>query len=614
MEPKRHKYIKFFLGIIILVLFVLALFFIKKAEYTKPIVQNTKILNLNISIESTESMPVEKNIYGANLAKYWDEIGPWGDEDIKTLLTELSLNSIRNVGGLVHYQRVWLSDDQVEKLLTPEEKINLLPNNEVRGFGYIISDREKTGEEKEVQEITSPKSKYGGLSYLEGYQNKLPRNFIRDIVDISKVSNSSISYTINMKNGTPDEILEQISFLIDSGVNIEYVEMGNEMYSKGNDYYQSGDPKIQAQLAVSRYLDGAEEFRSKIKNVYPEIKFAVTSAPKKGFEETADGFDSDYSFNSQWNIALNEEMQERNYDTYVMHFYHGFFGCNDIYKTMDKNSIFECSVKELRTIDNESISNNLDTSIPVILEYYRKTFENKDMIVTEWNINQDNSKTGGALANSILHAAFVGDFINLLNKENSEHGNFIKLANYHTLSTSGGNAMINKRHVLNNTKNNEPEDVGNFVRRTPYFSFRSIRDVFKSNYVPAKITIRNLSQSDSLLEDIRMYPYINSKGQIAIYIVNLSYKDVDFESIKINEKYIDLEKSTGKIDYIYGEDPSYSKGYTEFSSKPQTEIQELNKNLDRISGQIIPAQGTGTIYINPEEKNSIPWLDYIKIL
>ncbi|MCB9820739.1 alpha/beta hydrolase fold domain-containing protein [Candidatus Nomurabacteria bacterium] len=594
----------FFIGIVV----VAGMFAVSKSSLRDAIlpgmVDPLNSVGMSVDIYSVPgTQKVEKDIYGVALAKYWDEIGPWGDNDIENALEELDLNSIRNVGGLVKYQRVWLSDEQVAELLTEDEQMALLPGNEVRGFGYIIADRiseEAAGNEGEVAEITEPKPKYDNLSYLEGYQNSYPHNFIHDIVSIANVSDATVSYTININYGTPEEAAQQVAFLIDQGVNLKYVEMGNEVYSKGNKYYINGNPLITAPISVASYIEDANEFRSAIAAVAPNVKFALVAAPKKGFEEAAEGFDSDGDFNTQWNIALNEAMNANGYDTYIMHFYHGFFTCSDIFTSMQRDDIFNCSKGELDDFDNPSPLPNLATAMPPIYDYYHDTFSDKNMIITEWNINQDSTRTNSTLANSILHAAFTGQFLNLINDANFRHGNFIKLASYHTFATDGGNAMISKRTTSNNEALTEPEDIGNFVRRTPYFAMKSMKNIFKNDYTPAQYNVNFTEDAEEFGQDIFFYTYKSPSGNIAIFVSNLSNKTLRFSEISLDGQNVDLYNSASYIEYIDGNNNYYSLGTTEFEKNPGLDANVVEERFKRTSNLYIPAYGVGTVYITPK--------------
>lgn len=594
----------FFIGVVV----VTGMFAISKSSLRDAIlpgmVDPLNSVEIDISLNSIPgTQKVESDIYGVALAKYWDEIGPWGNSDIEEALEELDLNSIRNVGGLVKYQRVWLTDEQVAALLTEEEQSALLPGNEVRGFGYIIADREAeeaVGNEGEVAEITEPKQKYDNLSYLEGYQNTYPRNFIHDIVDIANVSEATASYTVNINYGTPEEAAQQVAFLIDQGVDLKYVEMGNEVYAKGNKYYINGNPLITAPISVESYIEDANEFRSAISSVAPGVKFALVAAPKKGFEEATEGFDSDGDFNTQWNIALNEAMEDNGYDTYIMHFYHGFFTCDDVFTTMQRDNIFECSKIELQNFNNPTPLPDLATAMPPIYDYFHNTFPDKDMIITEWNINQDPTRTNSTLANSILHAAFTGQFLNLINDANFRHGNFIKLASYHTLATDGGNAMINNRNVGNNETLSEPEDIGNIVRRTPYFAMKSMKNIFKNNYVPVQFNLNFTEDLEEFWQDIFFYTYKSPSGNIAIFVSNLSDKTLRFSEISLDGKSVDIYNSPAYIEYIDGNNNYYSLGSTEFSKNPGLQANVIEERFKRTSNLYIPAYGVGTIYITPK--------------
>jgi len=548
------------------------------------------------------AQPVESGIYGTGTAKFLDEVGtiPSWQDDITESLEELSPTVLRfPAGGLVKYSHVWT--DHMNQPLSAEETTALVNGNEIRGNGWILEDRieeEEAGNDGELAEITAPKPKYGNLSYLEGFQNLLSRNFIHDFVDITEQTNSDALFVVNINYGTPAEAAQQIEFLINQGVTIRGVEMGNEVYSKANKYFMAGSPSVQAPIGVTNYLNDADEFRTAIEAVAPGLSYAVVSAPKKGIEETVDGFDGDTDYNGYWNTALATQMGSHGYTNYIMHFYAPFTPCIDEVATGIKSVIFECGKNEMKTFRKLAVQNSEEIVFPATLDWYASKFPGKNMWLTEWNINQDQEKTASKFANSVLHGIFTQDMMTMMNDANVRHDNFIKFSIYHTLATDGGNALLNKRRV-GNVASTEPEDIGGFVRRTPYFAMKSMKDIYRSSAIPMETTF-TINDPSVDTEEISIHAYKKNNGDIIFSVTNTTEKTLRIGNFVVDGQMVNLDDSSGSIEFLEGASNAASRGETEFAVTPDEEANMLEDQYSQISDLLIPGFGVGTFSVSPE--------------
>lgn len=545
---------------------------------------------------------VESGVYGTHTAKMYDEMASvpnWLDQ-ATDLMQELDINVLRYPsGGVVKYHHVWT--DYMTQPLTAEETTHLVNGNEIRGIGQIIQDRldeETRGNDGELAEIADPKPKFGNLSYLEGFQNNQPRNFIHDAVDIINATGAKMLYVINMRYANPAEVAQQVSYLINNGVDIVGYEFENEVYAKGGFYYQPGKPATVAPLSVTNYLNDADTYRDAILPIDPDAVFAVVASPKQNYEETADGFDADKSFNGYWNIALADQMTDHGYTNYVAHFYHPFFPCASQFATRDMVSVFTCSTEELRNFASTSNppAGSSQTPITPFLNYYYNLFPTGSKLwITEWNMNMDPTRTAGLLANSVLHGAMVTQFENLVNQENATHGNFIKYTNIHTFSTDGANALVNKR-TTSGKLNTEPLDSGDFVRRTPFFAMKYMNDIFDDGYKPLQASFT--SANTDVNNDLEIYAYKKQNGDIALSITNLSDKTVKIASLILDGQSVSLD-SSGSTQIMHGDANYSSKGATEFSANPGYEVETLETDFSGLNDLYIPSHGFGTVKISP---------------
>lgn len=546
------------------------------------------------------AQPVEPGLYGVGMAKFVDEItgvANW-QTDINPALTDLSPNILRYpTGGLVKYSHIWT--DYMTQTLSLDETAALVGGNEIRGNGWIIADRnaeEAHGNEGELGEIVDPLPKYGGLSYLEGFQNLLPGNFIHDFVDIVALTGAKVLYVANLRYATPEEAAQQVKYLVDHGVTIAGVEMDNETYAKGGYYYQSGSPSVKAPLAVTEYLNDSDAFRTAISAQVPGLQYAVVAAPKKGAQETADGFDADTDFNGYWNTALASQMGTHGYSNYVMHFYAPYASCTDEVIAGNQTDIFDCGVTDMRTLRAATAPDTVTTVFPVILDWYASQFPGKKMWLTEWNINQDPTKTDSKYANSILHGIFTENVLTMMNDANVRHNNFITNAIYHTLGTDGGNAMINKRHV-GGVLNTESLDIGNFVRRTPFFAFKTMKDIYKGGATPMDTTFV-LNDASVNEEDIVMRAYKMPNGSLKLSVTNATNKTIKVTAVTVDGQVL-ANTSKFSLNFLEGNSNAASRGETEFAINPVDTATTYFQKFKKQSLVTIPAFAAGVASVDP---------------
>lgn len=594
--------------IVLLIVVVLGIFVIITARpYANRLlglVNPADSIGINLELSSIPGAgEVQKGIYSVGAAKLYDELSPedgWLDTT-KTLMGELEPNNIRYpTGGLVKYIHAFTA--HMSQPLTATELANVVNvgyGPEIRGNGYITQDRideETRGNDGELAEITAPKPIYGNLSYIEGFQNTKSRNFIHDYVEIADSANAGTLFVVNMRYASPNEVADQIKFLVDNGQTITGVEMENEAYAKGGFYYIPGNPSVNAPIAVTNYLNDADEYRSAISAKVPGLTYAVVAAPKKGVQETADGFDSDTDFNGYWNTALATQMGSHGYSNYIMHFYAPFSTCKDEIDSGDRDSIFSCGNNEMHTLRKLASNDATETVFPALLDWYANKFPGKHMWLTEWNVNQDPTKTDSKFANSVLHGIFTQNILTMIDDANARHNNFVTFASYHTFATDGGNAMVN-RHVSKGAGNSEPSDINGFVRRTPYYAFLSMKEIYKDGYIPMNSTF-TLDNAGVDVNDITIDGYKKSDGTISLAITNTSQKTLSISSLKIDGKSVDLENSSASGYFMDGDANYSSRGETEFAINPGHEVSISEEQYNKVSDVFLPGYGVGTLKIN----------------
>ncbi len=562
------------------------------------LVSTSNVTGIDLTLSSIPNVqPVNSDLYGAHAAKLLDSV--YGTEDwlkkVKDITQDLSPSFIRYpAGGLSKYGHVWTNF--MNQPLTSSEQANLANGNEIRGNGYILADRNNEvsrGNTSELAEITTPLYKYGRLSYIDGVQNKQSRNFIHDFVDIATAARSKALFVANITYGTPNEALQQIDYLNSQGVEVVGVECGNEQYLKANEWFQTGNPQVVAPVSVSNYLDRCDQFKSVIQSSHPGLKIAPTAAPKKSFDEIGPGANTFASFNDVWNTALNTQMTQRGYTDYVMHFYDPFSSCTSVITSgSSKDEIFNCGSAEIANLQKNDVVPDGIVSLPAVLDWYHDNFPNKKLWLTEWNINS--STTSGDFSNTIIHAAFIQDVLNILNDANVKYGDFIKFADYHTLVQDNLVGMIEPRILGNNSNGNisEPDlDGGDFVKRISFLAYKTMKDVFLQKMTPLSVsyTVNNMNP-----HGLTVHAYLDSANNRAYLITsNLSNNDVPINSIKLGNGSAILNASVDTY-FIKGQSLSSSRGANMFSlNDAHDQIEEMSLNNQQLQDVKIPAYSVG---------------------
>lgn len=565
------------------------------------LVNPADIVEATFTLNTEQSAPVDVNLYGSSSAQYF-ELFDWGtDEVMQDLVTELGTPLLRFPSGGNTKWYHFKAPLNANEVLTEEEIANLAPGNEIRGYGNIEADRVEADEEiggigykDEIYDFVGQPGSDPAKS-SQGKQNTEPRNYIHDFAEMANDLDADVLFVMNIKNNTPAEVAEQVQFLVDEGVNIVGIEVGNEQYSKSN-FYLPGNPFVMAPTAVTNYLAHAEPYKTAVKQILPSVPFAVTAAPNKSFGETegvvGGGFDADGDFNSQWNVALSGQMGTYGYNNYVFHYYSGFDDCTDIpTEAIYTEEWFDCGTVELVDI----FGNTDSKSFPKLLDYYADLFgEDRGMWFTEWNINQDPNKTDAIFGNTMLHAIHTTNILNSLVDANERHNGFIKFSTYHTMGTEGvKNAMISPRKG-GESLDEFPQSPTHPNRRATYFAFLSMKDIFWDEM--EKISVSTEYSSDPGITFVNAFM---DGDDYVIHIANTTPKTIIPGSITIDGKIVDIESTQASSYFLEGDSISSSHGKSRFEDNPTGQLSELETSgtLDNL---LFPGFSVGYIRLeNP---------------
>lgn len=562
------------------------------------LVSLTQGVEANIDISPRDdARPVVAGVYGVSLQNYIDIFEPATDGE--EYLEELGIKTVRNTGGLSKYIR-WKKTPAME--LTASEQAALIDNGEgleVRGYGYTIADREYeesiNGNQDALEAITTPRTWYGNLDYLEGWQNLYPHNYIHDLVDVATGIDATLLYTINMRSGTPAEARDQVTFLADSGVDVK-VECGNEDYFSDAPWDGTGDnvDPDNAVSAVNAYLDTCDEFRTAILAATPGVEFAVSVAAPKYFNEQSD-IPGNVEYQQLWNAEMKKQMNIRDYKNYIVHLYPTFEDCKSLIyaPSLDRDAIMSCGRDELRSLRSGTLAEGTFALKPT-LEGFRAQYPAKNMWLTEWNMNQQNPwGTDGMYANSMIAAMFTQNFLTIINDVNAENDDFIKYAIYHAFTNSEEEGMMSKR--------NAGETGDTYIRRTPFYAMKTLKDIYMNGGSMATTTFSLSSGAEHLpinAKDVSMASYTFANGTIDLTLTNATGNSFALGTVTYDGKVLDLDKSKARISSLSGPSLAGSFGSTHYAANPGLEA-SYDDDKGKLSSVVVPAYSVMSLVLKP---------------
>ena len=275
------------------------------------------------------------------------------------------------------------------------------------GYGIKLDEIKKYHKQSKIKTV----SNLNKIIFNKNHQE----NYIYDFIEMAKATNSSVIYDANIISSNPEEILQIIRILLDSGINLLGVELGGELSNRSYSHFMN----------IEKYISLSKLYAASIRNTYKDLPIAVVSAPNN----------RELSRLENWNDKL---AKEDFYDAIIIHPYAKIVKGKDVAGRMltvipegagdaDSYTIYkDRAVKYISSDFNEEIMK------------YNKTFDNKKIWLTEWNL-QMSSVTG----NTLLQALFVSH--QLLELASLKESN-IDIATFHNLAgrTLSGSMIMRK--------------------------------------------------------------------------------------------------------------------------------------------------------------------------
>ena len=230
-----------------------------------------------------------------------------------------------------------------------------------------------------------------------------------------KVTNSNVIYNANIISSTPKEVLQIIQILLENNIKLIGIELGGELSNRSYAHFMN----------IEKYITLSKLYADSIREVYQDIPIAVVSAPNnRGLSKL-----------SEWN---NQLAKEDFYEAIIIHPYAKITKGKDVAGRILTIIPEGSGEEETYEIYKKRAITYIKTEFKQEIKKYNKTFNNKRIWLTEWNL-QMSSVTG----NTLLQALFVShQLIELASLQESN----IDIATFHNLAgrTLSGSMIMRK--------------------------------------------------------------------------------------------------------------------------------------------------------------------------
>ena len=493
--------------------------------------------SLQIKIDTQSSTPLRKELYGFNSNMMSGDYG-YLDEDFVALTKALRPKTLRFPGGTVGNFYHW----NISGFLQDEMNSTLSTQ---------LNRRNKAN-------FTKLEERRDGIISFDDFMK------LCNDLDITPI------VVVNLWTGNPEESAAWVRYSMEKGYNINYWELGNEYYL----------PHYVKKFSTAEiYMNEAKKHALAMKGVNPNIKVSVSATPVAFHRE---GF-------------LIKRVQ-RKWDQQLAN-----YSAPSSTNWFDAFSVHVYAYKAVKNVEIDVMRRYLFGWIHYECEeamsYYQQLFPDKEMWITEWNI----ANPGNRVANTQLHAMYVGDFfLKLLSNPKITH------ANFHVLAGPGKGFPVFSRITPVNTKTfwkygGEPEaDYGDTIRRTVYSSFQLIGEVFAESDTQYSVSTENLPQLTGKLDfENKQIPgvqiqAIGNSHTVFLIVSNRTANELMpyllIDGKKIKKEVVFRHVSNDRLSATNG-----GNAEMEGSGKIEVEIQEWRGNMKKLS---IPKNSFGMIEVS----------------
>lgn len=396
-------------------------------------------------------------------------------------------------------------------------------------------------------DLPTDKQRIGKYVYPRDASYPNGENVIGTFIKLALAGKSQVMFTCNLMDGTYEENKMVLDSLINSGVNVVGIELGNELYLKKYQDAKYNSPKV--------YLDTARYYMERLKIDFPGIKIGLVAAPS----EVIGINPSRLEYYKEWNTSL----AEANLDgAIIVHYYSKDMTCDclgDIVAEADVPGKFDCANVALQ----KDLALWFDTGLP----YYKTMFPGKKMWLTEWNTTNRYHCYGNTQVNNLFFARYI-------NELSIRYGDFVEYAVYHNWLGNG------KHYPVATWQKKESR----FIEKSPTPLFKLLQPIFsgretKTIEIPASIT-------GELPAGIAVYGYYQSPStsevaRLLLVAVNHagSGHPLHLPPVKVKIEGQVHELQGGKILAIYAYELYASLGNPGYGTAPKAAIKEAKTSF-----------------------------------
>ncbi len=410
-------------------------------------------------------------------------------------------------------------------------------------------------------------------NYVKLQKRKNGRIAFDDFMQLCETHDIAPVVVVNLWTGSPKESAAWVQYAKTKAYPVTHWELGNEYYLP---HYVNKYPSVKA------YITRAKKHAAAMKAVNPDIKVSVCATPVAFHKE---GWLIN-KYQRNWDAGLAADTGF--YDAYTVHVY--------AYKAVRKKTI-----EEMRGY----LFGWIHFSIDEALDYYQKSFPDKEMWVTEWNI----ANPANRVANTQLHAMYAGDFfLKMLSIPQ------VTQANFHVLA-GPGKGFPTFSPITPATPGTfwkyggEPKPApnnfnGKTIKRAVYPIFRLIGEVFTQSDLQFDTLIQNppflegkLEYSGKQLPGIQAQA-VGSSEKLFILISNRTGEEYRPQLVMNGKQF------KGKVIYRYVANESLratngGNAEMEGSGKIEIKIQEWSGKSSQL---LISKNSFGVIEVTHERK------------
>ena len=205
---------------------------------------------------------------------------------------------------------------------------------------------------------------------------QITRNYLFDVIDMALAIDQKVLFVANLLNGTVAEMMTSLNTLVNAGVELAGVELGNESHLRA---YESRFGTHDNYIAV------AAPYAQAISNAYPDLPIGVNGYPPGVLKGLGPGGTQRAH---DWNVAVANASFG---DALVIHCYSRPDDCNQASVIPS----FQCGAEFSRVYAREKMAQALDEL---------SSLGDRNIWITEWNIDGAFSHYGNSIAQAMFYA------------------------------------------------------------------------------------------------------------------------------------------------------------------------------------------------------------------